>query len=299
MDFFSERENGLRPQTLETIAVAAWEGIAAEIAARINDGSFGASYPEICQDGSGPIGTDERTFWSAMRSRIPSLEIRPWYPPDNMPPLRDMMDVVEFCWRKIGKPIHRDYHGHFKHNHLAFDIDSGREEFREAINEIFRRNGLAYDLQPDGSVRRLPPPILHEAILQAVFLSGDSVLDEILSTARRKFLNPEEEVRREALEKLWDAFERIKTVEPGTDKQEQTTRLLDNAAGSNGSRFRQKLETEARELTDIGNNFLIRHSETTQEQLTNGAHVDYVFHRLFSFILLLLRTRGPGGQAGQ
>ena len=49
----------------------------------------------------------------------------------------------------------------------------------------------------------------------------------MLETARRKFLDPDEAIRREALEKLWDAFERIKTVGPGTDKAAKAEAMLD------------------------------------------------------------------------
>ena len=38
----------------------------------------------------------------------------------------------------------------------------------------------------------------------------------MLESARRKFLDPDPAVRLEALEKIWDAFERVKTLEiPG------------------------------------------------------------------------------------
>ena len=70
------------------------------------------------------------------------------------------------------------------------------------------------------------------------------------------------------------------------------TDLLDATAGSPSSQFRDALEREAKELTGLGNNLQIRHSETTQERLTKDVHVDYLFHRLFSLISVILRTRG-------
>ena len=54
-------------------------GIRALIRARIEDGSFGASYPESCPDGAGPVGTDEAAFWQAMHAENPNLQERPWY----------------------------------------------------------------------------------------------------------------------------------------------------------------------------------------------------------------------------
>jgi hypothetical protein len=290
MKYFSEREQGERPRSREDLTEVVWSGIKTEIAARIADGSFGARYPETCPDGGGPVGTDEFAFWNAMRARIPSLEERPWLHVAEQPSLHDVMDMIEFCWRSVGKPIKRGYHSYFKHEHLAFDIEEGKAGFREAINEIFRRNGLAFDLTADGTAERLAPPVLHEAITSATFATGDTPLDGMLEDARRKFLNPDEGVRREALEKLWDAFERIKTLEPGANKAAQAKLLLDKVASAGGPKFRQLLDSEAFTLTDIGNSFHIRHSETSQEPLSSSSEVDYLFHRMFAFVTLLLRA---------
>ncbi len=274
----------------------AWRGFVALILSRIADGSFGASYPEACQDGSGPYGTHESMFWAAIEAEIPTVIEHQWIlANEEPPPTLNVMDIIEFCWRKIGKPIQRGYHEFFQHHHLDFDIETGRAEFRDAVNQILRRNGLAYELTKAGEVQRLAPAGLREALVQSVFATGDSDLDTMLETARRKFLDADESVRREALEKLWDAWERVKTVEPGPDKRSQATALLDRAAGSRGPNFRQMLETEAREVTNIGNAFQIRHTETTQERLVDSDHVDYLFHRLFALIRLVLRTTGRGG----
>ena len=296
--YFSERETGEVMRTATEIPNTAWRGIVALIQGRVADGSFGATFPENCSDPDGvrPIGTDESRFWDAMRGDIPGLpESYEILAARESLPILDVMDMIEFCWRAVGKPIPRGYHAYFQHHHLDFDKESGRSDFREAVNQIFRRSGLAYELTEAGRVERLAPPGLRETLVQTTFSTGDSDLDMMLETARRKFLDPDESVRREALEKLWDAWERVKTVEPGHDKRAQATALLNRAAASDGSKFREMLETEASKLTNIGNSFQIRHSETTQEPLISADHVDYLFHRLFSLIRLVLRTTGRGG----
>jgi hypothetical protein len=45
-----------------------------------------------------------------------------------------------------------------------------------------------------------------------VFRTGDQTLDQLLETAREKFLNRSLDLRKEGLENLWDAWERLKTV---------------------------------------------------------------------------------------
>lgn len=125
--------------------------------------------------------------------------------------------------------------------------------------------------------------------------TGDAETDRLLEDARRRILSPHPADRQDALEKLWDAFERIKTLEPGADKRTQATRLLERTVPSASPRFRQFLETEAAELTKIGNTLRIRHSETDKEPLHSLEQADYLFHRMFSFLRLVLRTTGRGG----
>lgn len=293
--YFSDRERGETPQTATEITPEAWRGIAALIRARLDDGSFGASFPEQCDDGMGACGTNEKSFWEVLKAEIPALtESRMLLQQEDPPPLLALMDMIEFCWRSVGKVLPGKYHRHFKHRHIDFDVAAGRAEFRKDVNCIFKRNGLAYTLTERGEIERLLPGEIGEAIRRAQFLTGDTALNGMLDDARRKFLDPDEKVRREALEKLWDAWERLKTID-GEDKKAGIAKLLDQAADSGQPKFKKMLETEAKQLTDIGNTFHIRHSETTQERLHRVDHVDYLFHRLFSLIYLILRATGRRG----
>ena len=287
MTYFSEREEGEISRENEEIGADAWGGIWVLINARINDGSFGARYPTACEEGGAIVGSDEAAVWTAMRADIPNLS-EPLYN-EEPPQTLYILDLIEFCWRCIGKPIHKGYHEYFRHHHLDFDIEAGRDEFRDDVNRIFRRNGLAYELEVNGRVERLAPPVLREELASAQFATGDADLDRMLEKARGKFRDPDEAKRREALETLWDAWERLKTMGDGPDKKAQITDLLDHTAGSSSPKFREALEREAKELTGVGNNFQIRHSEKNQEQLARSEHVDYLFHRLFSLIQVILR----------
>ena len=115
----------------------------------------------------------------------------------------------------------------------------------------------------------------------------------MLEDARNKFLNRDLRVRREALERLWDAWERLKTVEPGNDKKAKATALLNRA--SKEPTLRQVLEVEALALTEIGNVFMIRHTEVGKVPVSESRDVDYLFQRLFSLVQLLLRASRRGG----
>jgi len=287
-NYFSEREYGPKPRTNEVISTEIWCGIAAEITARIGDGSFGNVFPQNCDEGPIPVGTDMREMGAALKAEVPEI---PWPLDSDVPETHAILDFIEFCYKRIAKPeklpIDGRHQSYYKHNHLTYDIEFGKTEFRDTVNRIFARNGLAYDLKENGQIERLAPPGLRDILKLAVFNTSDSELDKMLESARRKFLDPNPDIRREALEKLWDAWERLKTLEAGNDKKSQVKALLDKAASEQD--FRDRLESEARELTEIGNQFQIRHSETSQVSLQSDAHVDYLFHRMFALIWLILQ----------
>lgn len=157
------------------------------------------------------------------------------------------------------------------------------------INSIFGRNGIVYQLNPGGSIERFAPPVIRETLVKSIFKTGDPTLDEMLEDSRKKFLDPDLIIRKEAIERLWDCWERIKTLEIPADKKASIKILIDKAATN--SDIRNLLEKEAKELTNIGNSFHIRHSEVSKTAITDSNFIDYLFHRLFSIIQYLLKKR--------
>ena len=312
MAYFSERELGARPRTEEEINQTTWGGLVVTINERIDDGSFGYRYPEecksigntigsmssllllpfpfldVCEDGGRMIcGCDSKLFSQSLAAEVSGITI----PLDinNQPSTLTILDLLEFCHRAVGKPNGYYYHKFKGHHHLDFNQEEGQTELREDVNRIFSRNGLAYELGTDGKIVRLAPEGLRESLMSSTFHTDDEVLDSLIETARTKYINPDINVRHESLEKLWDAWERLKTIESGKDKKESITALLNKAA--NDATFVSMINQEAKELTHIGNTFKIRHSEIAQVPLESSEHVDYLYHRLFALIrLLLLRT---------
>lgn len=132
------------------------------------------------------------------------------------------------------------------------------------------------------------PPVLFE-MMGNLPPSGDAILDELQRDARLKFKDPAPKTRAEATEKLWDAWERLKSLQVQGNKRLSVARLLDQCAPE--ARFRALLELEAKELTKIGNDFHIRHFETDKVALERAEHNDYLFHRMFALIHLLLFSR--------
>lgn len=276
-------------------------GIVGLVQSLIATGAFGAQYPATCPDGQGAIGTDENALALSVQAEMPGL---PWplvttqriqedsfsekqpFAPDTLL----VLDFIEFCHRMVAKPIEGSFHSFFHHHHLSFDEAEGKQVFREDINRIFSRNNLAFELRPDGKFVRLAPAVLSESLSSARFRTGDSTLDGMLEESRTKFLNPSASIRREAVERLWDCWERLKSLDSPGNKKQSIESLLLRAAPD--AAFRLALEAEAHALTEIGNSFHIRHSEITQSAVTDSAHIDYLFHRLYSLVALLLSKRG-------
>jgi len=134
---------------------------------------------------------------------------------------------------------------------------------------------------------RAEAPVLSEALAKSFPSSGDAILDELLIAARDGFRDLSPATRRIALEKLWDAWERLKTLE-SQEKSTSTNVMLDRATTE--PRFRAVLEEDARSLTDIGNSFHIRHFETSRSEVTASSQIDYLFHRLWALVWLLVST---------
>jgi len=151
---------------------------------------------------------------------------------------------------------------------------------------------LSRDIQRLREHRPLPPFLIDA--MGNLPTSGDATLDAMLDEAARKFRDPAPGARREAVERLWDAWERIKSLD-ASNKQLSVQLLLDDA--SQEPHFRKLLETEARALTDIGNQFHIRHFETNRTEIAAIEHYDYLFHRLYALMHLLLFSRSNSGCA--
>lgn len=89
-----------------------------------------------------------------------------------------------------------------------------------------------------------------------------------------------------ATEKIWDAYERIKTYYSQLDTKGSAIKLID-VMGKNNVNYVEMLNKEFKELTDIGNEFSIRHHNTKQTNIDCKEHYVYLFHRCLSVLTLV------------
>jgi len=299
MEYFSDKEKGGKERIERQISPDVWAGIVAHVHSLIASGAFGKSFPETCPDGAGAVGTNENAFYHALKAEIPDIEIpfqtkkshdnyfltaEPYAPNTFV-----ILDLIQFCYIHAAKPIQRGYHDFFKHYHLSFAVEKGQQEFREKINRIFSRNGVGYELEESGDIKHLASPIIGEKFETFRIETGDVVLDQILEDSRNKYFSTNRNSHKEAVERLWDAWERLKTLENPNNKKDSITKLLNIVTQE--TEFRTLLEVEAKELTRIGNDFHIRHTEIGKIEIERVEHFDYLFHRLLSMILLLVESR--------
>lgn len=94
-----------------------------------------------------------------------------------------------------------------------------------------------------------------------------------------------------ALEKIWDCFERLKTIYEGGKKQ-SVSKLIDNIS-HDSERIKENLEHEFLELTTIGNFFQIRHFETGTEPIPTDSYREYLYFRTLSLISYCMKELTP------
>jgi hypothetical protein len=286
---FTERHGGTAPRVAEALDSPTRNALLAIVSGCITDEWLGLSFPSSCPDGYAYAGTDTSRLRETMEGyRLPwPSDVDREQPPED----GRIFDLVEFTYELIAEAQDPSYHSYWSHSHYKYDREAGRKKFTANVNRIFERNGMAFELK-DGQVTRMAPAVLHESLAEAKFRTGDGALDGLLEAAREKFLNRALEVRRESLEKLGDAWERLKTIEVPGDKKISIKALLDKVSAE--PVFRARLDAEAQELTAIGNTFMIRHTETDKIPIVDSAQVDYFFHRMFALVRLVLRATGRG-----
>jgi hypothetical protein len=286
-EYFSDRELGKKELKSEEITVSVYNGIVGVY--KKFQKNFSYDFPDTCPDNEMVCGTDVQLLNAAIKAQIPNMEtpISVKWDEDNDVDKYTLLDFVEFSYSKIVDINESDYHSYFKHYHIFFPgSENEKEKFRTEVNQIFARNGILFYLNSDGMVKRHLPTQL-DAVLQNLNVkSKDDRLNELVNLAIENIRKPKEIDRQNALEKIWDAFERIKTFYDPNKKGSVKTLVSNIAAGT--AEFDNLLDTEFKTLTDIGNKYQIRHFEVDKIQISSMKQVDYLFYRMIALIDLCM-----------
>lgn len=302
--YFSENELGSKERVSENISVSVWNGIVSIFEQFKSANYLSSDFPENCSDGLGICGFKNELFEDRIKSEIPNIdipirrkeELTSVYDDGEFLPTKeiqtkinkyDVLDFIEFCYKHIKEPIQGNYHEFFNHYHLTFiEKHETKEEFRTKINKIFEINGIVFYLNENGEIKRT----IHKSMqlqIDKQFNTSDIQLNKLVKLANTKFILPKVSDRIYALEKIWDAFERVKTYYIEKNKKQSITELIQLVANGN-IKFQELINTECNTLTKIGNEYQIRHFETDKVEITDNKHIDYLFYRMISLINLFL-----------
>lgn len=120
--------------------------------------------------------------------------------------------------------------------------------------------------------------------------SGDKILDELIEESVDYFNRKEKST---ACVKLWSAFERMKTFVNERNKKKSADEIID-IISSGSEIYRKVLKTDFDEITDIGNNFHIRHYEKDREEIISDSQYDYFYYRCLSLLNLCIHQLRGG-----
>ena len=272
-NYFGDIERGEHPCKKEEIPKNVWLGIKTNIENRIGKNSF---------------SVDQAQFYDLLEAELPNLKL----PLTSNPPTRsDILELIQFCHKYIDHPTTQKFRDLSSYEYAGSygSLEyAGQAEFEEFVNLIFYRNSILYRLEHDGKIKRAIPQEMQNIIQNSEFNTEDPTFNELMDTARKKFLNPDIETRKEALEKLWDAWQRLKSFEPGKDTKDSIEKLLNKV--SKEPKFFEVLNKDAHALSDIGNDFMIRHTEKNKVKIDSPNQIDYFFYRLFSLIYYILKS---------
>lgn len=161
-------------------------------------------------------------------------------------------------------------------------------DFVTQINAILKLNDLALKFD-NGKIVSTYDSQIKNGTLAPIQESG---LKELLQEANKYY---DEGNLRIAVEKVWDAFERLKTYySPTLDKKKSINRIICDMS-SNKDPYKELFDKEFCELTAIGNNFRIRHHETTKTDIEDNRHYEYFYKRCISLISVAVQYLDSGG----
>ena len=151
------------------------------------------------------------------------------------------------------------------------------EGFEVEVNAIIQ--DIGYKLL-DGKIMSAQPQVRVE-------LPVEPSLRGLIQIAERYFMKEDAESKQLALEKIWDAFEKLRTYY-SPEKKKSMARLIDKIAGGDAA-LAEKFNTEFMGLGEIGNKYQIRHFETGKIPISDVRLKEYWYQRCLSLINLSIK----------
>lgn len=241
------------------------------------------------------LSFDEKGFANRIKIVIPTLyknEYGVICSPDSLGYDQfALIDYIEFFAQNI-EDISEEWNNLRYKNYQYIDClgtSNIFEAFRKEINELFGLSGLLYELTNEAIVVRIVVnSILTQDIQNIIAEVEEEGVRELLKDAIALYKTPNSAARQDSVEKIWDAFERLKTYYTSMDKKQSSEKIIKDMSMSD-SNYENLFNKEFGELTSIGNNFRIRHHETNKINIPDQRYYDYLFNRCLSLIALAIQ----------
>jgi hypothetical protein len=163
-----------------------------------------------------------------------------------------------------------------------------RQFFKESSNSDFKKF-LKYILETQNitednrnylkNILASFTKVSNDSLLNKEIKTEDESLNDLVDESKEHFKNDRLQI---ALEKIWDAFERVKTI-LDNDKKAGSNKLIEIMSTDLDYSI---LEDEFKALTKIGNNYTIRHHETNKKEIKDTYTKEYLFYRMLSLVNL-------------
>lgn len=149
-------------------------------------------------------------------------------------------------------------------------------KFVDEINLLLKNNGIIYKLA-GGKME------VTKMSLKSKEIITEPGLKELVEQATNLYNNKTTSDKQLAVEKIWDALERLKTYYSNLDKKKSSELIISDMSNQN-DRYKELFNEEFLKLTKIGNDFRIRHHETNKTDIIDNNYYDYFFLRCYALI---------------
>ncbi|MCL2234931.1 MAG: hypothetical protein FWB98_00630 [Defluviitaleaceae bacterium] len=300
MELFTERHGMRSPINRTSTITPDMFGILLECCSKYYK-NLSHQFPDWCSDypdNEVCCGLDEDSFNRKMKFIIPRLyeDGYNWMRTPNEYSNYDqysLLDLIEYIAKNGEDFEEMNWHSFHRHYHIRhLGTDNFFIEFQKEINGIFDLVGLLFVLTDDKNVERVVyNAILTPSVVNMVNDFQEEGIRELLKDAFHHYKQPHPSSRKTACEKIWDAFEYIKTYHADRKRKSSETEVI-KTIGDKRQEFIELFDKEFKTLWAIGNRFDIRHKGTDVTQITNPLHHEYFFNRCLSLILLVISTLG-------
>ncbi|MCK4306620.1 hypothetical protein KAW50_00165 [candidate division WOR-3 bacterium] len=199
-----------------------------------------------------------------------------------------IFDLIQFFFRFVSSPT--EWHQTLKCGDMPTEFDRGKGSllYTIGINRLFTNFKHPYKLKK-GEIECTRSEILDEKILNLEFKIPDDELSKLINEAMKYFYSRNPGDKKRGLEKIVDAYQRLKTlkdsdVKKGVERITKEASLLEETQTAFGG--------DLKDLWEVANNYAIRHFETDQIPLEDKDFIEYLFYGYYNVIRLVLRKYG-------